>query len=111
MFCLDKNTPLDYASHMKPFLPGAEVLRLNMIPMPDPAMRNPSVRDQANDHVYDLVNRFQSNVCSPYLLMSDTEQQIGDMLSRPGVGGMKCYCYAADTNSYNAMRLFRLSDN
>lgn len=101
VFCLERNTPDDYAAHMKPFLPGVETLRLNLIPMPDPALRNPSLRNQANGYVYHLCDHFPGNVCSPYLLMSDTEQQIGDMVSHPGVGAMKCYCYAADTDRYN----------
>lgn len=98
----DFTTPEDYEKHMRPFLPNADTIRLNLIPMPDPAMeRNRELRERANGHIFDQLKNYPKHVGSPYVLMDDTEQDIGDLISSEGVAGLKCYCYAAKTGHYN----------
>ncbi len=95
------STAEDYEKHMLPFLPNADEIRLNLIPMPDPAMKNNDLRELANKHIFEQLRSHPQHVGSPYVLMQDTEQDIGDLISHEGVAGLKCYCYAANTGNYN----------
>lgn len=94
-FPLEYSTPDDYVNHMKPFLPGAEVIRCNFFTMPDPAMVDRAVLQRANDHVRQQV-RGTDHVWSPYVVMSDDEQTIWEAVSQPGAVAIKCYCYGKD---------------
>ena len=103
IFIQEFTTSEDYLRHMKPFLPGAEEVRLNLIPMPDPIMRDRTngARDTANEHIVQQLKIHHQHVGSAYVLMDDSEQQIGELIAHPGIAGIKCYCYAADTGSFN----------
>lgn len=104
IFTQEMTTLEDYLRHMRPFFPGAEEIRLNLIPMPDPIMREQQngTRNTANQHVLKQLERNPKHVGSVYVLMDDSEQIIGDMVSKPGIAGLKCYCYAANTDDYNS---------
>lgn len=94
-FPLEKSTPVDYVNHMGQLFPDAEILRANFFTMPDPAMVDRSVLKTANDHVYASVAG-TIHRASPYVIMSDDEQSIGDWVSRPETVAIKCYCYGKD---------------
>lgn len=87
----------DYYQDMKPLLPGADTIRLNMIPMPDPIMNDPGngTREKANEHILGQCLKHKGCVASPYVLPGDSEKDIYAMADNPGVRGLKCYCYGA----------------
>lgn len=95
-FLLEYSTPQDYVNHMAPFLPGAKEIRANFFTMPDPAMVDRQLLRRANDHVFDMVRLFPWHTASPYVTMTDTEESIGEWVSRRSAAAIKCYCYGAD---------------
>lgn len=99
------STPEDYVNHMKPFLPGAEVIRCNFFTMPDPAQVDRAVLARANDHVFSRV-RGTAHVASPYIIMSDTEETIGRLVSQPQAVAIKCYCYGKDAPKHGNMAIW-----
>lgn len=102
VFPQERSGAEDYIRHMSPLLPGAEVIRLNMIPMLDPSMRKPEVRERANGHILEQVRLHPEHTGSVYILPTDSEETLGAMVSQPGVGAMKCYCYGVEAANYNA---------
>lgn len=97
VFCREMGTPDVYWTDMKAFLPGVETIRVNMMPMLDPVMtdlRN-GLRNSANEHVFKLLLDYPENTGCPYILPTDSEETIGELVSKPGVRGLKCYCYGA----------------
>ena len=97
-FFLDAATPEDYIANMQPLFPGVEQFRLNMMPMPDRILNDLSngTRDRANGYIAEQIARCPNHVGSAYILATDTEQMIGDMLSVPGMRALKPYCYGAN---------------
>ena len=98
------NTPKDYVNHMAPFFPGAEVIRCNFFTMPDPAQVDREVLARANAHVFSEVLR-TDHVASPYIVMSDTEETIGELVSRPQAVAIKCYCYGKDAPKHGNLAI------
>lgn len=107
IFCQGISNLEDYLQHMRPFLPDTLEIRANVMPMPDPAMRDASngMRMSANEHIISQLAKNPAIVGSIYVLMDDTEEKIEEMVSNPGVAGIKCYSYAANTNDYNSCRV------
>ena len=99
-----RSTPEDYVNHMKPFLPGAEVIRCNFFTMPDPAQVDRAVLARANDHVFSQV-RGTAHVASPYIIMSDTEETIGQLVAQPQAVAIKCYCYGKDAPKHGNLAI------
>jgi glutamate-1-semialdehyde 2,1-aminomutase len=89
---------------MKPFLPGAEVIRCNFFTMPDPAQVDRAVLARANDHVFSRV-RGTAHVASPYIIMSDTEETIGQLVAQPQAVAIKCYCYGKDAPKHGNLAI------
>lgn len=87
--------PENYWEDMQALYPGVEKYRLNMMAMPDRVFNDPNlhVRDQANEHIAKLLLEQPQHVGSAYVMYSDDEQKIGDMVSKPGFRALKCYCY------------------
>ena len=87
--------PEDYWEDLKELLPGVEQVRLNMMPMPDTAFNDPALglRDKANAHIVRLLDEQPQHVGSAYVMYSDDEQKIGDMVSHPGIRALKCYYF------------------
>lgn len=94
-FYMDAATPEDYTATLQPVFPGVKQFRLNMMPMPDLALNDLSngLRDQANGYVASLANKNPEHVASAYILPSDTEEMIGDMVADPMVRAMKPYAF------------------
>ena len=99
------STPEDYVNHMKPFLPGAEVIRCNFFTMPDPAQVDRALLARANDHVFSQV-RGTDHVASPYIIMSDTEETIGQLVAHPQAVAIKCYCYGKDAPKHGDLAIW-----
>ena len=104
-FSLDLSTPEDYVNHMAPFLPNARDIRANFFTMPDPAMVDRAVLRRANDHVFDMVRACPRHTASPYVVMTDTEEAIGEQVSRPGAVAIKCYSYGADVPKHSRLQI------
>ena len=100
-----RSTPEDYVNHMKPFLPGAEVIRCNFFTMPDPAQVDRAVLARANDHVFSQV-RGTAHVASPYIIMSDTEESIGQLAADPQAVAIKCYCYGKNAPKHGNLAIW-----
>lgn len=90
-------TPEAYCGDMLPLLPGTELIKLNMMPMPDPAMNDPAagMRERANNHVAALQREKPEFTFCPYILPGDTGEKLENMVRQGGAGGFKCYCYGA----------------
>ena len=99
------STPEDYVNHMKPFLPNAKQIGANFFTMPDPAMVDRTVLRRANDHVFDTVRGKSFHTASPYVTMTDTEETIGELVSRPEAVAIKCYCYGADVPQHGDLSI------
>ena len=99
------SAPEDYVNHMRPFLPNAKEIRGNFFTMPDPAMVDRAVLQRANDHVFAAVKASRRHVASPYVVMSDTEETIGELVSRPESVAIKCYCYGADVPKHGDLAI------
>lgn len=87
----------DYRLDMEQLLPGVKNIRLNMIVMPDPIMNDleNGLREKANNHVLLQYQNHPECVATPYILPCDSEATIYALADRPGVCGLKCYCYGA----------------
>jgi len=98
-------TPEDYKADMAPVLPGVEVMRLNMLPMVDPVITEPSngLRKLGNDHVRSMQERYPDNVFSPYIVAADDARCIDALTSHPGARGIKCYAYGAGKPDYESL--------
>lgn len=107
VFCRSAATPDDYKADMLPLLPGVEEIRLNMFPMVDPVITDTAngLRKQGNDHVITLTESYPGNVASPYIVASDSRQDMDLLTSHPGVGGLKCYGYGAGKPDLNALTI------
>ncbi len=99
------STPEEYVNYMSPFLPNAKEIRGNFFTMPDPAMVDRAVLQRANNHVFDAVKASPRHVASPYVVMSDTEETIGELVSRPESVAIKCYCYGADVPKHSDLAI------
>lgn len=99
------STPEDYVNHMKPFLPNAREIGANFFTMPDPAMVDRSVLRRANDHVFEAVRGNPHHTASPYVTMTDTEETIGELVSRPESVAIKCYCYGKDAPKHGDLAI------
>ena len=99
------STPEDYVNHMAPFLPNAKEVSANFFTMPDPAMVDRQVLRRANDHVFDMVRACPQYTVSPYVVMTDTEETIGELVSRPGAVAIKCYSYGADVPKHSQLQI------
>jgi len=88
-------TPEDYCNDLSGIMPGVEQIRLNMMPMVDQAFGDASLglREIANSYVSGLTQLHPENVASAYVTYHDDEQKIGDMVSMPGVRGLKPYYF------------------
>lgn len=106
-FLRDAGTPETYAEDMAVFLPGVETIRLNMMPMLDPAMNDLSnaLRDKADQYCEMLHLADPKHAVSPYVLACDSEETVDAMTSRPGVRGIKVYCYSAGAKSNEALAI------
>ena len=87
----------EHSEAMRFFLPGAEEIRINMMPMLDKVMNDleNGKREHANQFVYDELSRNPGNMGAPYILPCDTEEDIAGMIAHPGVRAIKVYCYGA----------------
>ena len=94
----------DYVNHMSSFFPGAEVIRCNFFTMPDPAQVDRAVLTRANAHVFSQVQGTE-HVASPYIIMSDTEETIGALVSHPKAVAIKCYCYGKDAPKHGNLAI------
>ena len=92
----------DYLADMVPFLPGAEIIRLNIMPMPDVGMndRRLKLRELANDHIFQQLKERPEHVGSPYIMHGDSERDILELAQHPGVKALKCYCFSANTKDH-----------
>ncbi len=88
-------TPADYLSDLGAIMPGVEQIRLNMMPMPDQSFRDHSLalRDKANIYIAQQAACYPEHVGSAYVMYHDDEQKIGDMVSLPGIRGLKPYYF------------------
>lgn len=88
--------PEEYMRDMAPMLPGVGFVRLNMMTMLDPAMADlrGGLRDKANAHIYEILEKYPQHTGAPYILPSDTEEDIEAMVLRTGIRCIKCYGYA-----------------
>lgn len=88
-------TPADYCSDMLALMPGVEQVRLNMMPMPDLSFNDLSlgIRDRANQHIFQQLDRFPEHVGSAYVMYRDDTQKVWDMVSHPGIKALKCYSF------------------
>ena len=86
-----------YELDMHPFLPGVTSICLNMMPMPDPVMSEPSnnLREEANDNIVRLIHENTGHVGCAYVLASDSEEQIAELIGNGDLRGIKCYSYGA----------------
>ena len=87
--------PENYWEDLQALYPGVEHYRLNMMAMPDRAFNEPTLglRDQANDHIAKLLLEQPQHVGSAFVMYSDDEQKVGNMVSKPGFRALKCYAY------------------
>lgn len=92
----------DYWMDMSPLLPGVKNIRLNMIVMPDPFQNDldNGLRKRANDHVLKQYQDHPECVATPYILPCDSEASIYALVNRPGVRGLKCYCYGSNRTDW-----------
>lgn len=99
VFIRDAASAEDYLKDMRPFLPGAERIRLNIMPMLDWAMTDSEgrLRDEANAYTGELLSWHPEHVGAAYVLPADSEQKIGDMVSSKGIRAIKVYCYGDRT--------------
>lgn len=99
-FFREQVTPADYYSDLGAIMPGVEHIRLNMMPMVDQSFGDPTLglRDKANGYVSNLTQLHPEHVASAYVTYYDDEQKIGDMVSKPGVRGLKPYCFTPRDN-------------
>ncbi len=106
VFCRKYCTPKDYLADMDAFFPGVETVRLNMMPMLDPAQTDLSngLRDHANCHIVDMAREFQYVGCV-YILPCDNAETISKMASQPGIRGLKCYSYGAGRLDLEALAI------
>lgn len=90
----------NYISDMSPFFSHARNFRLNIMPMPDVAMndRTNRFREIANNHVFDEFSKHTEVVISPYIMHGDTPEEIWNLATKPGVRGLKCYCFSATSS-------------
>jgi glutamate-1-semialdehyde 2,1-aminomutase len=72
--------------------------------MPDPAQVDRAVLARANDHVFSRV-RGTAHVASPYIIMSDTEETIGQLVAQPQAVAIKCYCYGKDAPKHGNLAI------
>lgn len=88
-------TPDDYVNDLEAIMPGVEHLRLNMMPMPDQSFHDGALvlRDRANSYIGQQVALHPEHVGSAYVMYHDDEQKIGDMVSVPGIRGLKPYYF------------------
>lgn len=95
VFCRPYATPECYHTDMDTLLPSVKVLRLNMMPMLDPAMadRSNGYLDLGNNHVLTVAKSYPEHVIAPYILPDDTEETIEAFLTFQGVKAFKCYCF------------------
>lgn len=102
VFYRKKGTFEDYLVDMSPFLPGAQTVRLNAMPMPDVAMNERSLhlREQANGHIFQQVAAHSGCVGSPYIMNGDSGEDILKLAQTPGVKALKCYCFSAGVSDH-----------
>lgn len=107
VFCRSAATPEDYRVDMLPLLPGVEQVRLNMLPMVDPAITDTvnGLRKLGNDHVITLTESHPGNVASPYIVASDSRKLMEELTAHPGVRGLKCYAYGAGKPNYETLSI------
>ncbi len=107
VFCRSAATPDDYREDMLPILPGVEEIRLNMLPMVDPVITDTAngLRRLGNDHVISLAESYPGNVASPYIVASDSRQDMELLTSYSGVRGLKCYAYGAGKPDLNTLSI------
>lgn len=97
VFQRDNATPEAYIQDLIPVMPGVEEIRLHMMPFPDPALNviGNGLRQKANGYISGLTQTHPGSVGAAYILPGDTEQDIADMLSYPGIRSLKPYYYGA----------------
>ena len=105
VFTRSAATPDDYTADMLPLMPGVEQVRLNMLPMVDPAITDTAngLRKLGNDHVISLTESYPDNVASPYIVVSDNRWDMDLLTAHDGVRGLKCYAYGAGKPDLNAL--------
>jgi len=104
IFCRSQGTYRDYQADMGFFLPGAQEVRMNMMPLPNAGMYDLANgrRDHANTFIERQLDDFPGNVGAPYIFPSDTEEDIWRMLAHSGMRAIKVYCFAASPRAdYN----------
>jgi len=94
-FCRPFATVEGYREDMGQMLPGVTTLRLNMMPMLDPAMadRSNGFLDLGNSHALSVADSHPENIVAPFILPDDSEETIEAFLKSPSVKAFKCYCF------------------
>ncbi len=97
----------DYLEDMRAFLPGAQEIRLNMLPWVARSLSDleNGHRDKTNENLYEQQRHHPGCVVMPYVLPYDSEETIYDMASQPGVKGFKCYYYGANVKNVDAVAI------
>ena len=97
VFCRESVTAEDYLTDMSPFFPNVREFRLHAMPMPDPLMNDPAngMRQKANAHIVQELQKNPSHVGACYVLQGDGEREIEQMADLEGIRAIKCYWFAA----------------
>ncbi|MDW7657462.1 MAG: amidohydrolase family protein [Bacillota bacterium] len=83
----------DYLQYQGALYPGAEMMRINIVTMPDRAMadRSNGLRDASVRFLVDQLTRCPDHVGEVFVLPDDTENDIESLLVHPNIRGFKCY--------------------
>lgn len=88
--------PVDMDSYLRNqgrLFPEAKIIRANMIPMPDAAMKqtNAPCREAATQFMVEQLQKHPGCVGEVMVLAGDTRQDIERQLVHPNIRGLKCY--------------------
>lgn len=95
-----ERTPGGYVRDMGAILGADTLLQANFMPLPEPAMAEGKLRDQANERLVQALADAPGHTGCAYILPGDDEAAIYRRATLPGIRGLKCYCYGAVTQSY-----------
>ncbi len=103
IFCREVCIPENYVADVSGYLPGVDSLRMNMMPMPDPALTDleNGLREKANGHISQMLQRSTDHVGCVYILPADDAEDIAAMAAHPGIRGLKCYAYGAGRTNWD----------
>lgn len=82
-----------YLADQGRFFPDAEIIRANMIAMPDAAMKDPAsgTREEATRFLVRQLEKHPECVGEVMMLAGDTRADIEAQLIHPNIRGLKCY--------------------